>query len=366
MNKRLLELNFSQLSKAWEKSKFNNYSDIDKKLSIRNLSSLYDSLQSEDFDSLNLNDIIQRSHMVDFFFKNLEFLENSTLNLIPYEIVECLKHALSEWLDNSDSYIIVTSLVNNLSEFSLDPTLVFNYSMLYNVIENLYKIKFDHKLIQINIPRFLVKDYLANVVLYHELGHFIDNSWRISSIIAKSFLDEFNKGTLVQEQGNALIQYFPFLAQDSISLGAKQAFQLHMAEYFCDIFASQYIDKCSNYYLEYVTKGQNQYSDTHPSTTHRVKIVEDFLSKTSNPLVDIIVNETKKISNRDLQKRNSSILESDFLKLLPVIIKQPSELHSLFISGWNLWKNDWAKFGLNNKMQFHLENQKIYDIINNW
>jgi hypothetical protein len=303
--------------------------------------------------------------MIDFFFKSLEFLENSTLNLIPFEIVECLKHSLSEWIDDSDSYIIVTSLVNNLSAFSFDPTLVVNHVMLYGLIETVYGVKFDHKLIQINIPRFLVKDYLANVVLYHELGHFVDNSWRITAILSKKILDAFNARSLAQDEGENILNFFPFLAHDSVSPNARQLFQRHLAEYFCDLFASQYIGESSNYYLDYITKGQAQFTLYHPSTVHRIKVVEDFLNKVPNYLVDAIAAETKKITSREVKKRNAQLLDVDFLKLMPVIINQPAELHSLFSLGWNLWKNDWSKFATNNKMQFPLDNQKVYDIINN-
>lgn len=378
MSNSILQLNLSQLSRAWEKSKFNNYSDKKKSEHIGKLTDLHKLLIAEDVASLNGNDVVQRSHIIKFFFKNLEFLENSTLNFMPYEIVECLKHALSEWIDSADSYIIVTSLINDLSSFSFDPSLAINNTMLNGIIQAKFGLSFDYKLIQINIPRFLVKDYLVNVVLYHELGHFVDMYHNITPICARVLLQSIASKALQPTQIVQIEEYFPFLTNlikqlsalpqgSSIQLSNDlvRQIELHFGEYFCDLFASQYIDECSNNYLLYITENQGQFSYTHPSTNNRSKMVKAFLRGQSNFILDLIKSQTKVIAKRDISVRNEPVDKGDFYNLVPVEINKPEQLHSLFVIGWEIWLGNRQMFIDNNNIKFPLTDDKVYGIINN-
>jgi hypothetical protein len=378
MSNGLLQLNLSQLSRAWEKSKFNNYSDKKKSEHIGKLTDLHKLLIAENVASLNENDIVQRSHVIKFFFKNLEFLENSTLNSMPYEIVECLKHALSEWIDSASSYIIVTSLINDLASFSFDPSLAINNTMLNGIIQANFGLHFDYKLIQINIPRFLVKDYLVNVVLYHELGHFVDMYHNITPICARALFQLLGSKNLQPAQITQIEEYFPFLSNlvnqiavlpqgSSIPLSNDlvRQVQLHFGEYFCDLFASQYIDECSNNYLLYITENQGQFSYTHPSTNNRSKMVKAFLGGQSNFVLELIKGQTKMIARRDIFVRNEALDKDDFYNLIPVEISKPEQLHSLFVIGWEIWLADKQKFTDNNNIKFPLTDDKVYGIINN-
>ena len=58
------------------------------------------------------------------------------------------------------------------------------------LINNLYGLKITHRLIQITLPKVLARDYLSCVVLYHELGHFVDLELYISK---KLFLQKYHK-----------------------------------------------------------------------------------------------------------------------------------------------------------------------------
>ena len=182
MKAQLLELHLSQLISAWSKSKLNIYSDCNKDSYHQQLGALFHDLTKEDFSTLSNNDLEFRKLTIDFIFKGLEFLDKSTLNAFPIEIVECLNVALNDWIDNND-YIIVTSLNNSLSSFSFVPSLDFDDPLLLYIKTN-YKIEFKKRLIQINLPKSFSKDYFANVVLYHELGHFVDLKYKISEALA--------------------------------------------------------------------------------------------------------------------------------------------------------------------------------------
>lgn len=88
-------------------------------------------------------------------------------------------------------------------------------------------------------------DYLCNAVLYHELGHFIDQVQNIYPPI-KSILWA-NKDKVDCQK------YFPYISDSRYPEPYRQAIlQNHIKEYFADIFAAQYIRESSFYYLEYI------------------------------------------------------------------------------------------------------------------
>jgi len=364
MECQLLDLNFSQLIKAWSKSKHNVYSDKAKQDYHNNLKILFDNLKNENFCALDDDGRLKCNLILDFFFRSIEFLDNSTHNLIPFEIVECLKIALKDWIpDNDNKFIIVTSYVNNMLGFSFDPTLATNKD-IYNCLKNRYNIEFTNKLIQINLPKYLSRDYLANVVLYHELGHFLDLYYNITAPISEELSATYSK--LDPSEISVLKAYFPFL-DDPVNL--YQFFPMlisnHLREYFADVFASQYINSCSCKYLDYITNSDANCSLSHPSTINRNKLVEEFLIGKNNILLNKIMESTKIITNLSLQKRFDPIDGNDFMNLIPIDIENPEKLHSLFLLGWDFWLQGPKYFSSYNGMSEALKPGQYYQIINN-
>jgi len=165
-----LNMHFSQLAQAWKSARFNSYSDVNKQDYHDKLEELFGHLSNLEFSKLDISEQKAIKQIIDFFITSLSFLNNSTINNVPYEIVECLEVAMKDWGDLHEEYIIVTSY----NEYSFNPFLVV--TTVYTLIKIKFNIDFDKKLVQINLPKYLVKDYLSNTVLYHELGHFIDQT----------------------------------------------------------------------------------------------------------------------------------------------------------------------------------------------
>ena len=326
----LLRLHLAQAELALDKARNNAYSDKHKEEYQNKLTNLFTSVYEEVNKKISLTEsdiyALYKRH-IDFIFKSLEFLDSSTLNQIPYEIVECLNHAMNDWLGSSGEYIIVTGLINDVGGFSFDPSLAYS-DALYDEIKAKYGIDFPQRLVQINLPRALARDYLASVVLYHELGHFVDMKFKFTESLTRELLNNITEGkTSGLELANLLI-YFPFL---SAHVGTKktiptqsQVFTVtnsHLAEYFCDLFASQYIADSSNYYLQYITENANFYSVSHPSTVNRVQAVADFLEKKDNIVLNIINDAIYKIKKETLKIRNEAVKADDFLALFLSILK---------------------------------------------
>lgn len=365
MKLQLLELHLSQLLSSWSKSKLNIYSDLNKESYHKGLKTLVKSLTSEDFNSLSCPDMEVRKRVIDFVFKSLEFLNNSTQNDFPLEIVECLNVALKDWCDN-DEFIIVTSLANNLSSFSFDPSLAFDDPLML-LIKTTYNVEFKKRLIQINLPQSLSKDYLANVVLYHELGHFIDIKYKISNALASHIIFCINNNSFSPIELNTLEFFFPFLKDATLSLNEKGNWVLrHLSEYFSDIFASQYVGKCSNYYLDYITNSNSNHSLTHPSTLNRINLVDDFIDGKANFINDLLFLATSTIpSSKSLIIRYQKINSTDILKLIPIEISNENQLSYLYIIGWDIWQNYNQEFEKKNNVSVKFKPSKRYQIINN-
>lgn len=363
MDNKLLQLNFSQLESAWKTTKNNHYSDSKKSKYQDKLSELFTKMKSEDFSKFTIEEAIERSLIIDFFFYSITFLNGSTLSQIPFEIIKCLEEALRDWLDEHEDFIIVTSLVKGISDFSFDTTLTFR-NEFYEIIEKNYEIVFESRLIQINVPETLTRDYLANVVLYHELGHFIDRKYRVSELLTIGLIQLEETRKINDRLRQGLIKFFPFLEHDTARSYSRVLFS-HFSEYFCDIFAAQYVEKTLGSYLNYLTKGSLKWSESHPSTSNRIELVESFIENHKSDFLDLIMNITLLASQKDLKKRFEEFSTNDFENLIPVEITSAGELHYLFVYGWNLWLSDWSEFEKANEMSYPLSSNQIYEVINN-
>lgn len=364
MDAQLINLHFAQLVRAWHKSRYNKYSDTAKQEYHDKLELLFKHLKNIDFDKYEDSLLEEYKNIIEFFLTSLEFLDNSTLNLIPFEIVECLKVALGEWIDNPENLIIVTSLEKGNYSYSFDPSLILN-TPIYTIIKNRTDIDFDKKLIQINLPNYLARDYLSNVVLYHELGHVFDGQYLISSRIMEIIWDKFEKGNLTVEQKVELSEYFPYLSDTSYEANyRKLVLGFHCREYFSDLFASQYIEMTSCHFLDYITMGTNNFSETHPGTLARTQLVHNFVNGKKSFLVDLFASAVKVICKRDLKIRFCFLPLEEFLSLLPIIITSKENLHSLFVLGWDIWLNHSRDIIQKNNM-VDVKAGDLYQIINN-
>lgn len=360
----LLKLHFSQLILSWSKSKLNKYSDKDKQEFHNQLNELIHKIKEENFDTLPETDLSKRKTIIDFIFTSLEFLDKSVINSFPLEIVECLNVALNEWNNKEDS-LIATSLNNSITSFSFLPSRPLD-DPLFVTIKNEYGIEFKKRLIQINLPKYFARDYFANVALYHELGHFVDTTHKISSTISKVFY--LKLVDLTPDHLNEITNYFPYITSAIITENQAGIMSHHLGEYFSDLFAAQYIKECANLYIEYISDSgdKDNTSMTHPSTKNRIRLVKDFIEGKDNFLVTILSRITEAItSGTKLERRYKDMPLDDFKKLLPITIQDKNDLSSLFIAAWKLWMSYSLEFERENKMEFTLLDSKRYEIINN-
>jgi len=259
---------------------------------------------------------------------SVRFLEDSILNIIPFETIYCLRKALTEWIEEDVTF--VTSLQGN--RYSFNPILSLNEN-LFLVIKDTFGIDFNTRLIQISIPKHEVNDYFFTAALYHELAHYVDMKLEISdSVLAQ------NHGELE---------------------GLEKEKKLnHLMEHFADLFSAQYIGDTFVNFLEIkaINEGENH---THPGTGDRIDIIYDFTEGEENAIIEelniALVSAThKKLEKRYLIPENIN----DFFQFIPPVINSDKELHGLFVSGWNIWLKEKDKFKEESAF-------KVYTYINN-
>ncbi|WP_295801225.1 hypothetical protein [Mucilaginibacter sp.] len=350
----LLDLHLSQCEIFLSKAQNNSYSDLDKQNYQNNLTSLFYAIKSNLPAELNENNLFVIQGQLNFIAKSLEFLMDSTLNTIPFEVVSCLNLAMDDWIPE-ETFIIVTSLNNDIDAYSFDEKLA-NEDYIYDSIFAGYGISFEKRLVQINLPLILARDYFSSVILYHELGHFIDLYYGMSKRMATELIKcPPHEWTKIQE-------YFDF-HQNPLKI---KRLKNHLGEYFCDLFAAQYIGKTSNHYLNYLeSKGADRTYGSHPSSNNRLAIVNDFLESKPNPLVEIIKKYIQEITKSDLTKRYKVLNSDDFYNFLPLELGNSGELHGIFPYAWKIWLDGAEKFKSNAGIEGELPSKVIYKSLNN-
>lgn len=285
---------------------------------------------SETFQKAGHTELRNAKEIINFIESATLFLEDSILNTIPFEMVFCLQKALMEWVDEEE-YVIASSLQYN--KYSFTNLLSLN-NTLFRRIKKDFNLEVHNKLIQISIPKHEVHNYLFCVVLYHELGHFVD----MKNGISESILYEMGVPDNHDEYKSAL---------------------KHWRERFADLFAAQYIGKAATQYLSYAAFEKND-SSTHPSTIERIKLIDDFLNKKDNCFIETIREATKLTIDKEICIRFETFDEADFYNLIPSELTNYKQLHGLFSVAWDIWMDESKIKKFNG---FKLE--QIYTILNN-
>ena len=356
-SQKMLLLQFSEVEELISKTRGDSYSDNDKADYHNNLIRLFNGIKFLNLQELDENGIQEIRSYIKFIFNCLVFLRDSTLNSIPFEIVKCLNNAMEDWVKRED-FIIVTGLTKDLYAFSffLDYT---RDDVFYQSIKIKFGVEFRQKLVQINLPITLCKDYISTVPLYHELGHFIEKQYDVARY---AFSQLFTTGKPLDED---IIKYFPFIENQSIGSDQKTLIIYnHLMEYFCDLFAAQYIGSTSNVYLNSISNN-NAGAVSHPSPPNREFMVNDFLEGRGNLVIDVF-NEvlSRLVGSKSLAIRYTKVESDDFYNLVPFVANNDMELHGIFDYGWRVWLEDFAPFEPVLGDARDLQGSKIYQIIN--
>lgn len=369
-----IQFELVKLFDTWKKSRNNKYSNTDIQVYHDYFREFYKKLRdlAPNIDSLDLTQKQFLRFYIEYFQNRINCLSNNTSTNAPYELTETLKAVASEWIPDIDKYIILTHFGDY--SFSVFP----KEDILFKTIESDYGIADTQKrTILLSIPHRYYRDYLNNVVLFHEIGHFVDNALSISrKLLENEFLSNYQYNGF----GKGIKEYFRFLEtknptdiidyKNSVIIDENTFSRLlsYWKEYFADIFAASYVGNTLYRYLDYHTfpiQDCDKDHDCHPSNQLRARVTNDFLSENSNYIVDTIQNALNAICKKTLPKFNNVLNPEDLYKLLPLDLQTDRELYSLFATAWDIWYGDRSEFTRQNNLVEDLNPSQLYSILNN-
>lgn len=367
MNPRYLELSRSQLVLTWNRSRFNHYSDKRKQQFHERLGELYEVLMTKNFtDPAYTKDELRFFRKVIEFFKDsLALLDNNTISSVPHEIIECLNTAAKQWDPDFDDYIIVMEE----GSYAIIPQ-VENYRFFYVTLKAKLGIDFKYILLRVRMPRQLTRDYLTNVCLFHELGHFIDTKFKISQSVIVDLFTNWISGDRTKVDPWFISGTPPFFVTSVI--GAPAGYLpagytiFFLMEYFADIFGAQYIGPNYLNYLEYLSDDLNLDDPQHPSYNKRKQMYEAFCKGVdSNIVLKLIFEKTLSVTKHGLTKRYVDLDNKEMLGLVPTVLKNSDEMLSIFKMGWDVYMMGAEKIEKKNNLQHPLGSDQVYTIVNN-
>ena len=354
---RFFEFEKAKLFDTWKRARNNKYSNPKFDEFHNYFKKFYDKIKNEDVASLAKSQKICLRNAMQYFQERVNCLSNNTATNAPYEVVESIKLAAKTWVPNIDDYIILT----RYGDYSFYADQRMEEEVL-TYIANDYDIPFDKKTVLLSIPQHYYRDYLNNVVLYHEIGHFVDTVNSITDIAFNITINNISKNI----NYNDILQVFPFFSRTDIP--HKYFLYHHFKEYFADIFAVSFIGQSIEKYLKYLAYPKSETEDdspTHPSNKLRFKMTNDFIQGRSNYVIDILQSILEKKGLPKLCKISSTIKADDLYRLLPVELTTDQDVHALYSLAWEVWDGDRNRFKKENNMYFDLQSTQLYTIINN-
>lgn len=243
--------------------------------------------------------------VVDHLWTATRYLTGSVSRETPYETVYGLDLAIQDWIPASQGprLIITTALLNERN---------YHFCAVEDEFYTLAKdlgVTFSSNLVQVGLPHLYKHQPLHNVLLYHELGHFIDEKFKISRVMA-----------IIVENVEG-----PW---SKLTYTARQ-----YAEFFADIFATSYVDSSVAHMLHDMAPDQVQ-TKSHPATAERVTLIEEMLAHKTPPILQLA---NAALSYRSLPALTTRFqipdIKHTFDNLLPYTIASQNEVHGLLPAG---------------------------------
>ena len=156
---------------------------------------------------------------------------------------------------------------------------------------------------------------LANVALFHEVGHFVDRDNSISDLV---FTDIYPL-LLSKRRSKLKRECFPrYEGKDIAAIAdAETLVKSHIEEYIADVFGAQYAYEYVLCYLAYLSaKSTNRDGRNHPSYNSRRNFVSAFLRKSegkrvNNQLLDAILKYLPNLTTVDSNFTVEELLAPD-------------------------------------------------------
>ena len=187
-----LEIHLAQVSHEMEciNEKVQNGFYKNKKLIayISTLNKVVAEIHKTDLSTKSDNDKEQIRDILTFLSCCIQYIKSATIGDMNAAMYVCLRAALEDWVKGNAINYVMTTYKCEVSTHHFQPYTVDEQSI--KTILDVFSVDITDKLVSLAYPSYLENDFLSNVSLYHELGHFIDLSeWRISASLTNFIVD---------------------------------------------------------------------------------------------------------------------------------------------------------------------------------
>ena len=334
MESYLLHMGKTQMIQAWNVADFDQYRNILGDVFHDKIKQFYAVLESTDIDALKEDEHSEFMEYFELIKDWVTLLHYHKADSYPEELVYSLNLVMREWLDNYSDFVVLISD----NPYSVTHPLS-SIDAIYQNIELRYCIHFNEKIVKITMPIEHCSDYLVNVSLYHEIGHYIDNQrglrwWMFNSLLAPSN----NTPAFIAE----IQHFFPFY-NHPLDEHLKTKFLRHSNEYIADLFSAQYTGEDALVYLKYLrSHNPDIEGEEHPRPALRYEMIDAFL-KADNVFIALLRALVPKLyKNRSiaLDKKYDLNIVDKVGTLSAIAVGSEHEMHSLYSAGWKLYKMD--------------------------
>lgn len=258
-----------------------------------------------------------------------QFLTGSTTKQVPYEVVYAIERAARGW--TSSPLLVTTAIVQESSFFFQG-----GQESFFRAMEAELGIAIKGRPVQIALPYIYRHKPLFCIPLFHELGHFVDSA---RDIVVTSLLQ------FPPESGPALPGLTAPADVASLSAGEKRIWdgvvKRHRQEYFADLFSAAYVGKATKGFLEQFCPDA-EVAHTHPSSSARFALLDDFYEGRSNPIIDMFQKTLAARGLPKLEKMFDTVdLEPSMGDVRPFQVESDRQLFGLFESGWDFLMAQW-------------------------
>lgn len=294
---------------------------------LDSLVQLMDAIVAVPFELTNIKRVEEVLKQLRTIENVLEYIKHTSTSNLFGEVFSCLRIALEEWCDEPDHYVVVTGPGSFAFTY-------FKPEFELEVIIPQYMGPFPVMPVKFNLPSHLEHDFLGNVSLYHELGHFVDSLKSFSDSAYNTYIKDTT--ILTDNEKKVFLNDFTGNPQPP----TEDMTRAYFSEFFADIFAAQYLKNAHIYALNLKAIGDT-FSTEHPSTDSRVALVDTFLKNKGEGLalvqlfkdaVQNVTQNTKQLSDKCQLPDMSPIKQNQ-----PCIISNDKEMHGIFLAGWIAW-----------------------------
>jgi hypothetical protein len=201
----------------------------------------------------------------------------------------------------------------------------------FKLIETELGITITSRPVQIALPYIYRHKPLFCVPLFHELGHYVDSA---RDIVGTSLL-------LFPAETGPKLPGLPVPRSKVKKQRWERVVKKHRQEYFADLFSAAYVGQAAKGFLEQFCPDQ-EISPTHPSSSDRFALLDDFYQGKANPIIDMFQRTLEIRGLPRLEKMFDAVdLGPSMGDVRPFHVGSDRELFGLFESGWQFLMSQW-------------------------